>query len=178
MKSPDSSNTKRKKPQNNPTDTEDSPVAPDTPPSPDDAASPPQKHSPWASLGTQTCKKLSPRGEGLITYEFAQNTEADTETFGLRIVSSGSSGSFSKEWLTLEHLKLFLETHPEKTLRSSALADVFKKSSNNNHGYLAAILVAENILKPLPETLAQFTPNPDGFAELTERLKAKKINHE
>ena len=178
MKSSEPSPTKRKKTSSKQDPEVTSEELPHSPTPQEDAASPQQKPSPWRVLGTKTCKKLSPRGEGLIAYEYGINTEVDVEPFGLRIISSGSSGTFSKEWLTLDTLKLFLETHPEKTLKSVIFADVFKKSSNNNHGYLAAILVEEGVLTVVPDTISQFTLAPDGFDHLLERLKAMKINHE
>lgn len=89
-------------------------------------------------LYCEKCKKLTTRGVGLIRYEIG--LEGKSQEAFIRIISSGSSGAFSKAWIKIEDIKSQLGNPDENGFRATVLSDLFKGRSANNHGFLAACL--------------------------------------
>lgn len=94
-------------------------------------------------LYCEKCNKLTTRGVGQLQYEIGIE-EKSQEAF-IRIVSSGSSGAFSKAWIKIEDIKIQLGDPDENGFRATGLSDLFKGRSTNNHGFLAAVLRHLNV---------------------------------
>ena len=97
------------------------------------------------------CPKLTPRGKGTLAYEFGVK-DATGELF-VRIAANSQGGTCSYEWLSLQMVEQLLNSREDMT--SPFSATLFRKAfisrSNNNHGYLAAILKAVKVIAASPE---------------------------
>jgi len=94
-----------------------------------------------------TCPKLTARGKGDLSYEIG--IDEDSGESYVRISGNDSSGAFSNEWLDLSKVRVLLNGQ-EKTFSATVMENLFRGRSSNNHGYLAAILIAEKALVVLP----------------------------
>jgi hypothetical protein len=95
-------------------------------------------------LKTAQAEKLSPRGDGRLTYQVGRVDE----TVVLRISGNESSGRFSKEWVTAESIRKSLAQLPKnaETFKGAlALRTAWKGQSSCNSGFGAAILKAEGV---------------------------------
>jgi hypothetical protein len=99
--------------------------------------------------------KLSSKSRGLIGYEVALNTD-DTYRY-IRLTSNDSGGLFSKEWVKLDDLYVFLETmEADKPFKSSVFKSIIKGGSANNVSFLSAVLRSEEIALTLKSEKSQF----------------------
>lgn len=113
--------------------------------SPDSKTLPPEPVTP---LRQHAIPKLSERAMGLMTYQVGLGTSG---TVYVAIVGNENGGYFSREWLPVPrildtiHSRLDTEnpTFPTRLLRSA-----FVNRSNNNGGFLAALLRHEALLVP------------------------------
>jgi hypothetical protein len=94
-----------------------------------------------------TCPKLTARGKGDLSYELG--IDEDTADSYVRISGNDSSGAYSNEWLDIGKIRTLLTTQ-EKPFPAIVMEGLFHGRSTNNHGYLAAILIAEKVLVILP----------------------------
>ena len=94
-----------------------------------------------------TCPKLTARGKGDLSYELG--IDEDTGESYVRISGNDSSGAYSNEWLDLGKIRTLLAGQ-QKTFSAIVMEGLFRGRSTNNHGYLAAILMAEKVLVVLP----------------------------
>jgi len=95
-------------------------------------------------LKTTEAPKLSPRGDGKLTYQVGRLDE----TVLLRICGNESSGRFSKEWVDTEAIRKSLAQLPKdaKCFKGAlALKSAWQGRSSCNGGFGAAILKAEGI---------------------------------
>jgi len=95
-------------------------------------------------LKTAQAEKLSPRGDGRITYQVGRMGD----TVLLRISGNESSGRFSKEWVAADAIRQSLAKLPKdaKSFKGAlALKTAWKGQSSCNSGFGAAILKAEGV---------------------------------
>jgi hypothetical protein len=95
-------------------------------------------------LKTGTAPKLSPRGDGKLTYRVGRmGDEILVQIFG-----NESSGRFSKEWVTVDAIRKSLSKLPkgaESFKGALALKSAWNGRSSCNSGFGAAILKAEGV---------------------------------
>ncbi len=98
-------------------------------------------------------KKISPKASGILTWQLAMS-ETDNELY-LRLMANGSGGLFSKDWVPLSKIESVLEVQPTTGFTSGVFRSLFKGSSANNAGFLAAVLRSPDIclLEAHPEKL-------------------------
>ncbi|MBF7695118.1 hypothetical protein [Acinetobacter rathckeae] len=103
-------------------------------------------------IQTNTCNKLSDRAQGQLHYQVWYNE--DQKQFGLSILKNESSGGFSAELIQVEDIIQSLQQLQKeaKPFHATAFKSLFIGKSVNNHCFLAAILVHQNIVTPHPET--------------------------
>ena len=87
------------------------------------------------------CPKLTPRGQGVLSYEFGLNGD---ELF-IRIAANSQGGTCSFEWIPLQTMESLLED-AEASFSAVIFRKAFISRSANNHGYLAAILKAVKVI--------------------------------
>lgn len=104
-------------------------------------------HTPIAEF---SCQKLSATAKGNLHYQLWQHN--DDKSYALCISQNQSSGGFSNELVLATDIikKLALLSNDNKPFHATALKDLFVGKSVNNHCFLAAILVNEQILHPHP----------------------------
>ncbi|MGL4602056.1 MAG: hypothetical protein ACRCVE_11400 [Plesiomonas sp.] len=88
-------------------------------------------------------EKISPNASGVITWQLA--ILDNNNQLYLRLVSNGSGGLFSKDWISLDEIKRVLENQPNGGFTSSVFKTLFKGASANNAGFLAAVLRSPDI---------------------------------
>ena len=90
--------------------------------------------------------KLSLGAEGKITYQLALSI--DKKQIFIALVDSGSQGYFSREWINTDAILEILEGLGQRAeaFPSKVLLPVFVGRSSNNAPFLAAALLAENLL--------------------------------
>ncbi len=89
-------------------------------------------------------EKLSPRGEGRLTYQVGRLGDA----VYLRISANESSGRFSREWVEVSALRNSLAQLPKDAGEfkgAAALRSAWKGQSACNGGFGAAVLKAEGV---------------------------------
>jgi hypothetical protein len=89
-------------------------------------------------------------GKSTLTYHLC--VDPDDHAY-LRVNGNTGGGFFSKEWVSLDHIKAVLDGipaggHPVATLD---LFPLFKNRSVNTPGYLLAVLLNEGLLSPLAD---------------------------
>jgi len=96
---------------------------------------------------TAQAKKLSMRSEGLLTYQLGF-VAAIGQVF-IRLQSNETGGYFSKEWVPFEAIHDCLVTRAavNEPFSAAALKTSFISKSQNNAGFLAAVLKAEELLQ-------------------------------
>jgi hypothetical protein len=111
-------------------------------------------------LKTAQAEKLSPRGDGQLTYQVGRVDE----TVVLRISGNESSGRFSREWVAVEAVGASLAQLPKnaETFKGAlALRTAWKGQSSCNSGFGAAILKAEGVF------VAHEDPKKKGMLKLS-----------
>jgi uncharacterized UPF0160 family protein len=102
----------------------------------------------YLSLKSDTIEKISPRSEGKIHYCIL----CDEEQTQLFVVFTGNDdgGHFSDEIVPFERIEKCVEGFKVGTyVASKQFFKAFESRSNNNCGFLAAILRAEELLAPV-----------------------------
>ena len=97
------------------------------------------------------CPKLTPRGQGVLSYEFGVNED---EIF-IRIAANSQGGTCSFEWIPLKTVEDLLENNGKESFSAVIFRKAFISKSANNHGYLAAILKAVKIIGSDPQQPAK-----------------------
>ena len=118
-----------------------------------------------------SCPKLTPRGVGDLEYEIGINDDADEKY--LRIAKNASSGAFSTGWVGINEIRGVLETVQDQTFKAIILRDLYKQKSNNNHGFLTAILKAEGVVANLPKQLTVM--RLESWEPLLEKIDSLKV---
>ena len=95
---------------------------------------------------TDTADKLSLRSNGLLTYQLGYVAAVD-QLF-VRIQSNETGGYFSKEWVPFEEVSRCLEAYgkSKESFTAVVLKSAFLSKSQNNAGFLAAVLKSEGLL--------------------------------
>lgn len=96
-------------------------------------------------IKTGTAAKLSPRGDGQLTFQVGRVGDA----IHLRIYHNESAGRFSKEWVPIDSLRAALGKLPKNQPHFKAatgLRPAWKGQSACNSGFGAAILKSEGVL--------------------------------
>jgi hypothetical protein len=117
--------------------------------------------------------KLTARGKGELTYELGVN-DSTKESF-IRIAENSEGGSCSNEWIDLQVIRSVLEPlgNDNQTFSATLFSrGVFTSRSQNNHGFLAAILRTEKVIANADEHLTQLVPR--GFTEITAKVESLK----
>ena len=93
-----------------------------------------------------TCPKLSTRAKGSLTYHACY--AATDKSFHIRITAN-AGGFFSNEYISLDDVLATIESNGSDSAFKALLFKPFYQSKGaNNHGFLAAALLAEGVLKP------------------------------
>jgi len=103
-----------------------------------------------AIIKTANAPKLSPRGDGQLTYQVGRMAD----TVLIRIFGNQSAGRFSKEWVAVEAIRNTLSRQPKDAdlfKGAHALRGAWKGLSACNAGFGMAILRAEGIFASDPE---------------------------
>ena len=108
---------------------------------------------------TATASKLSPRGEGGITYQVGRVGE---EVY-VRIERNDGGGSHSREFVAANAIRACISPAMRRgePFKSDALAKAFVGRSQCNSGFLVAALRAEGILRADPEHKGMSRPAGD-----------------
>ena len=108
---------------------------------------------------TATAPKLSPRGEGGITYQVGR---VGLDVY-IRIEKNEGGGSFSKEWVPAEKIRAAITSAMRRgePFKSDALAAAFVGKSQCNSGFLVAALRAEGIFSADAEHKGMSKPAGD-----------------
>lgn len=110
-----------------------------------------------------------------LTYAIACNS--DKEIF-LQVTSNSGGGLFSQEWVSFTNIEKALASGPDiNRITSYCLGSLFNGKSVNTPAFLLAVLVAENLLKPLPRCKrVHELCNSEDFLARMEKLMATKVN--
>lgn len=96
-------------------------------------------------------KKLSPKTVNHVLYEIALH-DVDSELY-IRLSDNEGGGLHSKEWIKLDDLFTVLDDQSDKPFKSTVLKSVFKGSSANNAGFLAACLRGLLLINPTDKSV-------------------------
>jgi uncharacterized UPF0160 family protein len=121
----------------------------------------------YLSLKSDTIEKISPRSEGKIHYRVL--TDAKHESLYLVFTGNDDGGHFSDEIVPFERIEKCVEGFKVGTyVASKQFFKAFESRSNNNCGFLAAILRAEELLAPVVDGEKRHVLQPgwDGWKEL------------
>ena len=117
------------------------------------------------------CPKLTPRGQGILSYEFGVGDDA----FFIRIAANSQGGTCSFEWIPLQTVESLLKD-AEESFPAVIFKKVFISRSANNHGYLAAILKAVKVIGAAPDHPAKLAfLSFDSIKDHLEQLKSGDI---
>lgn len=102
----------------------------------------------YTRIHSLSCDKLSPTAKGKLRYEIWQHNDDGTKA--ICISHNESSGGFSNELIELTAIINHMDglTKLDKPFHATVLKDLFTGKSVNNHCFLAAVLVQEDVLKP------------------------------
>lgn len=97
-------------------------------------------------IKTAQTAKLSPKADGQLTYAIGYIEESNE--LWLRIQANPTGGLFSNKWVSFNSIQKTLEELAKSKQPFSAIVfkSQFKSQSQNNTGFLAAILKAEGII--------------------------------
>ena len=93
-----------------------------------------------------TCPKLSTRAKRTLTYHVGYS--ATHKSFHIRITAN-AGGFFSNEYISLDDVLATIEANGSDTpFKALLFKPLYQSKGANNHGFLAAALLAEGILQP------------------------------
>ena len=94
--------------------------------------------------------KLGERAIGHLVYQVAVG---ESGAVYLAVTGNGGSGYFSREWVALSRIRAVLKPYQEsgQTFPTPILRPAYVNRSNNNGGFLAAILRHEGLLTAAPD---------------------------
>ena len=98
-----------------------------------------------------SCQKLSGRAQGHLDYQIGYSDTAN-QLF-LRIVTNSSGGYFSKEWVPIETIVSSLDAviRSGESFTAPKLIPAFVSKSQNNAGFMAAVLLAEGVIEKVAD---------------------------
>lgn len=114
----------------------------------------------YLSLKLGRAAKTGSRSQGYIHYRILK--EPDQELLHIAIIGNDGGGCYSKEIVPFDKVELCLKkVDINKPIASKLFEQAFVGRSANNAGFMAAILRAEHLLVPAPNTAHQHTVQPD-----------------
>lgn len=119
-------------------------------------------------LREDTCHSLS--GQSQLTYQIGSRAQE----LVLRITANSSGGLFSREWVSLELIELYLAGD---TISSTTIQTLFQGKSANTGGFFLAVLKAIGLVRSLegkPRSYIRVDPPPSRSALLTATTKPRK----
>lgn len=129
----------------------------------------PQSTDSYLSLKIGQASKNGARSTGYIHYRIL--TDPSPGQLYLTIVGNDGGGCFSKEILSFSRIEQSLQgIDIRKPISSKLFQQAFTGRSANNGGFLAAILRAEQLLAPAPDSVHQHVVQPDWAAWKTAML--------
>lgn len=116
-----------------------------------------------------SCQKLSGRAQGQLDYQIGYSDTAN-QLF-LRIVANSSGGYFSKEWVPVETIVSSLDAVIRSGVPFTApnLIPAFVSKSQNNAGFMAAVLLAEGVLEKVADKQHLLKLTTEGFPNWTDK---------
>ena len=122
-----------------------------------------------------SCNKLSHRARGYLLYQTGYSKSSGQ--LYLRIADNVTGGCFSGEWVSLDSIEHSLEgfIDTNKPFSAPTLRPAFISKSQNNAGFMAAILLAEGIIEKMAEKQHLLQMTKAGFAPWIEKWSAKAI---
>jgi len=97
-------------------------------------------------LKKSTCPKLSTRAKGTLTHHIGYS--ASDKSLHIRITAN-AGGFFSNEYISLDDALTSIESNGSDTpFKALLFKSLYQSKGSNNHGFLAAALLAEGVLKP------------------------------
>ena len=103
--------------------------------------------NPIQTLKEATCPTSS--GKSTLGYQIGID---DSGAIHLKVSSNDGGGFFSNEWVALADIQAALQAWPDdQGVTSMALRGIFQGKSANTPGFLIAVLVAEELLEPMPK---------------------------
>lgn len=114
-------------------------------------SSPPES---YLSLKLAKAIKSGARSQGYVHYRIL--TDADRSQLYLTLVANDSSGCFSREIVPFERIETALQgLDVSKPITSKQFQPCFVSKSQNNAGFLAAVLRSEGLLQSVPDATHQ-----------------------
>lgn len=106
----------------------------------------------YSLVTTLECPKLSERAKGNLHFQIWKQNERDD--YGVAISQNESTGGFSNELIEVEDvLKLLRSLQKQnKPFHATVFKELFIGKSSNNHCFLAAVLVHQNVIVQHSET--------------------------
>ena len=99
----------------------------------------------YLSLKLAKAPKAGARAMGFVHYRVL--TDADRQLLYLTLVGNDSSGCYSKEIVPFAHIeRCLLDVDTSKPITSKVFRSAFVSKSQNNAGFLAAVLRAEQLI--------------------------------
>lgn len=125
-------------------------------------------------LKASVCNSVS--GKSQLAFHIGCN--AESQVF-FRVHSNSSSGYFSREWVSMAAIQqVFANVPADKGITSFLLHTLFEGKSQNNAGFLFAVLVAEHLVEPVPETRYYRCTDGKQFAAAISQLLASGVSLE
>ena len=123
----------------------------------------------YLSLKLGRAAKTGSRSQGYVHYRILK--EPDRELLHVAIIANDGGGCYSKEIVPFAKVELCLQgVDTSKAVASKLFQKAFVGRSANNAGFLVAILRAEQLLMPAPNTVHQHVIQPDWTAWKTAML--------
>jgi hypothetical protein len=114
----------------------------------------------YLSLKQGKAAKAGARSQGAIHYRLLTDTEH--RQLYITLIANDSSGCFSREIVPFARIDECLHgLDMKKPITSKLFQSCFISKSQNNAGFLAAVLRQENLLKAVPESAHQHAIAPD-----------------
>ena len=122
----------------------------------------------------EKANKLGQRAQGQLTYQLGYVT-ADKACY-LQIIHNDSGGYFSKEWLPINTIEtcLTLEMKKGAPFSTSILKPAFISQSQNNAGFLGAVLRQEGILEADKEKHASYCFKMKAYQDWCKAIQKMK----
>lgn len=108
----------------------------------------------YLSLKQGKALKSGPRSQGYVHYRVLADSQRD-QLF-LTLIANDSSGCFSREIVPVTRIESVLQSiDATKPIASKLFQSCFVSKSQNNAGFLAAVLRSEHLLRAVPDAVHQ-----------------------
>ena len=118
--------------------------------------------------------KLSPRAKGELSYQIAK-VESD-QSLHLRIQHNSAGGYFSKEWVPISAIEscYSLGIKNGESFTASIFKGTFISQSQNNAGFLGAVLAKEKLITPLDDKSSKWLLDSKKWETWSQELQGAK----